>query len=145
MDCQEIYYKLYYYDIGENTKLNFERPLLIHPHTGKESAYKKTFRNEPGYENTMGKMYRTMTDTNNYNYYSNYNLTDNKNKYQPDLDFLGHNGIEFFEADFSISVSISSNNHFIDLSSLIFSLSSLQTLLRCLISILSASSSPRES
>jgi hypothetical protein len=31
-------YKLYYYDIGENTKLNFERPLLIHPHTGKESS-----------------------------------------------------------------------------------------------------------
>ena len=58
-------YKLYYYDIGENSKLNFERPLLIHPHTGKESAYKKTFRNEPGYEDTMGKMYKT---PNNYNY-----------------------------------------------------------------------------
>ena len=30
------------------------------------------------------------------------------------LDFFGHDGIEFFEADFSISVSISSNNHFIE-------------------------------
>lgn len=52
-------YKLYYYDIDEKNKLNFERPLLIHPHTGKESSYKKTFRNEPGYENTKGKMYHT--------------------------------------------------------------------------------------
>ena len=73
-------YKLYYYDISDQKKPDFERPLLVHPHTGKESSYKKTFRNEPGYEDTMGKMYRTMTDTNNYNYYySNYNLTDNKN------------------------------------------------------------------
>ena len=73
-------YKLYYYDIGENSKLNFERPLLIHPHTGKESAYKKTFRNEPGYEDTMGKMYKTPTDY-NYNEESTfYNTNKNKNK-----------------------------------------------------------------
>ena len=55
-------YKLYYYDISEQKKPDFERPLLIHPHTGKESSLKKTFRNEPGYEDTMVKMYRTMTD-----------------------------------------------------------------------------------
>ena len=71
-------YKLYYYDIGENSKLNFERPLLIHPHKGKESAYKKTFRNEPGYENTMGKMYKTPTDY-NYNEDSTYYITYKNN------------------------------------------------------------------
>ena len=70
-------YKLYYYDISEQKKPDFERQLLIHPHTGKESSYKKTFRNEPGYEDTMGKMYRTMTDFNNNNNY--FNLTDNQN------------------------------------------------------------------
>ena len=71
-------YKLYYYDISEQKKPDFERPLLIHSHTGKESSYKKTFRNEPGYEDTMGKMYRTMTDFNNNN--NNFNITDNQNK-----------------------------------------------------------------
>ena len=74
-------YKLYYYDIGENSKLNFERPLLIHPHTGKESAYKKTFRIEPGYENTTGKMYKTQTneEDNNALYSTNKNQIKNPN------------------------------------------------------------------
>ena len=49
-------HKLYYYDITDSTKpLNFERPLLIHPHKGKESSIKRTFRNEPGYLDTMVK------------------------------------------------------------------------------------------
>ena len=81
-------YKLYYYDIGENSKLNFERPLLIHPHKGKESAFKKTFRNEPGYENTTGKMYKTQTNedstyyiTNKNNLKNHKNLTINTNNY----------------------------------------------------------------
>ena len=74
-------YKLYYYDIFDQKKLNFERPLLIHPHTGKESSLKKTFRNEPGYEDTMGKMYRTtMTDINNFNPTLNNNNSIQKNK-----------------------------------------------------------------
>ena len=72
-------YKLYYYDIGENTKLNFERPLLIHPHTGKESSYKKTFRNEPGYENTTGKMYKTQTNEDNLSNINNNYLKNPKN------------------------------------------------------------------
>ena len=78
-------YKLYYYDIDDNKKPSFERPLLIHPHTGKESSYKKTFRNEPGYEDTMGKMYKTSPDYNIiYNYGHNpnniYNLKNNTGK-----------------------------------------------------------------
>ena len=72
-------YRLYYYDIGENTKLNFERPLLIHPHTGKESSYKKTFRNEPGYENTTGKMYKTQTNEDNLSNINNNYLKNPKN------------------------------------------------------------------
>ena len=67
-------YKLYYYDISDQKKPDFERPLLVHPHTGKESSYKKTFRNEPGYEDTMGKMYSTMPD-NKYDYYQYWDNT----------------------------------------------------------------------
>ena len=53
-------YKLYYYDINEGKgELNFERPLKIHKHIGKENTLKRTFRNEPGYEDTKGKFYRT--------------------------------------------------------------------------------------
>ena len=49
-------HKLYYYDISDSNKpLNFERPLLTHPHKGKESSVKRTFRNEPGYLDTMVK------------------------------------------------------------------------------------------
>ena len=61
-------YKLYYYDIFDQKKPSFERPLLIHPHTGKESSYKKTFRNEPGYEDTKDKMYRTNPIIDPYSY-----------------------------------------------------------------------------
>ena len=87
-------YKLYYYDIGENSKLNFERPLLIHPHKGKESSYKKTFRNEPGYENTTGKMYKTQSNEDNGFYQTNTNqlknpknLTINTNNYNNNFIF----------------------------------------------------------
>ena len=53
-------YKLYYYDINEEGgELNFERPLKTHKHTGRENTLKRTFRNEPGYQNTKGKFYRT--------------------------------------------------------------------------------------
>ena len=55
-------YKLYYYDINEGQgELNFERQLKIHKHIGKENTLKRTFRNEPGYENTKGKLYRTIS------------------------------------------------------------------------------------
>ena len=77
-------YKLYYYDISEQKKPDFERPLLIHPHTGKESSYKKTFRNEPGYEDTVGKMYRTMTDLNNN--YNNLNYSNGVNNNHKNLN-----------------------------------------------------------
>ena len=36
-------YKLYYYDIYNQKKPDFERPFLVRPHTGKESSYKKNF------------------------------------------------------------------------------------------------------
>jgi hypothetical protein len=64
-------YKLYYYDINEEGgELNFERPLKTHKHSGRENTLKRTFRNEPGYEKTKGKFFRTgsMPDmTNNIN------------------------------------------------------------------------------
>ena len=72
-------HKLYYYDIYDQKKPSFERPLLIHPHTGKESVYKKTFRKEPGYEDTMGKMYKTNSDLNEYNNFNNTVYTNNLN------------------------------------------------------------------
>ena len=84
-------YKLYYYDIkqGEGEK-NFERPLVIHKHLGKENTMKKTYRNEQGYETTIGKLYKTnsapdfntlkSTNYNNYNYPANEkNNNDNDN------------------------------------------------------------------
>ena len=92
-------YKLYYYDIGENTKLNFERPLLIHPHTGKESAYKKTFRNEPGYENTMGKMYKTTTDFNNED--STYYNTNKNNLKNPKNLMINTNSYNNFSNNYN--------------------------------------------
>ena len=53
-------YKLYYYDINEEGgELNFERPLKTHKHTGRENTLKRTFRNEPGYQNTKGKFFRS--------------------------------------------------------------------------------------
>jgi hypothetical protein len=72
-------HKLYYYDIYDQKKPSFERPLLIHPHTGKESQYKKTFRKEPGYEDTMGKMYKTNSDLNEFNNFNNTVYTNNLN------------------------------------------------------------------
>ena len=77
-------YKLYYYDINEEGgELNFERPLKIHKHTGRENTLKRTFRNEPGYENTKGKFYRTgsMPDmTSNIQDFQNDNLNNGTNK-----------------------------------------------------------------
>ena len=83
-------YKLYYYDIkqGEGEK-NFERPLVIHKHLGKENTMKKTYRNEQGYETTIGKLYKTnsapdfntikSTNYNNYNYSANEKNNNNDN------------------------------------------------------------------
>ena len=77
-------YKLYYYDINEEGgELNFERPLKIHKHTGRENTLKRTFRNEPGYENTKGKFYRTgsMPDmTSNIQDFQNDNTNNGTNK-----------------------------------------------------------------
>ena len=95
-------YKLYYYDIGENSKLNFERPLLIHPHTGKESAYKKTFRNEPGYEETMGKMYKTPTDY-NYNENSTHYSTNKNNLKNPKKLTINTNNYNNFNPNYNYS------------------------------------------
>ena len=104
-------YKLYYYDISEQKKPDFERPLLIHPHTGKESSYKKTFRNEPGYEDTMGKMYRTMTDFNNNN---NFNLTDNQNnnlkKNHKNLTINTGNDYDIYNPETMINQSLQMKN-----------------------------------
>ena len=72
-------HKLYYYDISDQKKPSFERPLLMHPHTGKESSYKKTFRKEPGYEDTMGRMYKTNSDLNEFNNFNNTVYTNNLN------------------------------------------------------------------
>ena len=95
-------YKLYYYDIGENSKLNFERPLLIHPHTGKESVYKKTFRNEPGYEETMGKMYKTPTDY-NYNENSTHYSTNKNNLKNPKKLTINTNNYNNFNPNYNYS------------------------------------------
>ncbi len=55
-------YELYYYDINDkDNNLNFKRPLKSHPHTGRENTLKRTFRNEPGYENTMNKFISSST------------------------------------------------------------------------------------
>ena len=72
-------YKLYYYDIIEDRgELNFERPLKIHKHIGKENTIKRTFRNEPGYENTKGKLYRTASAP-DFNSLTNQNINNNIN------------------------------------------------------------------
>ena len=85
-------YKLYYYDISDVPgELNFERPLKIHKHVGKENTLKRTFRNEPGYENTKGKFYRTasapdinnITDKNNFN--NNINIINNERNNNKDI------------------------------------------------------------
>ena len=99
-------YKLYYYDIGDNTKLNFERPLLIHPHTGKESAYKKTFRNEPGYENTTGKMYKTQTDED-----STYYITNKNNLRNPKNLSINTNNYNNFNRNYNIRKNYEEDNN----------------------------------
>ena len=84
-------YRLYYYDINDSgRKLNFERPLKIHIHSGKENTLKRTFRNEPDYENTKGKFYRTASapdfdnlyekKINNNNDVNNYIIKQNCNR-----------------------------------------------------------------
>ena len=80
-------HKLYYYDINDQQgELNFERPLKIHKHIGKENTLKRTFRNEPGYENTKGKLYRTASAqdfndiTNKMEKINNYNINESNNK-----------------------------------------------------------------
>ena len=107
-------YKLYYYDIDDKKKPEFERPLLIHPHTGKESSYKKTFRNEPGYEDTVGKMYKTMTDYNNiYNYNPN-NINNNnyKNNNGKNLTInTGNNNLNGFNPEAMINQSLQLENN----------------------------------
>ena len=104
-------YKLYYYDISEQKKPEFERPLLVHPHTGKESSYKKTFRNEPGYEDTMGKMYRTYTDLNNYNYtINNNNLTKNKSFNNKNLTINTGNNYDKYNPESMINQSLQLEN-----------------------------------
>ena len=107
-------YKLYYYDIDDKKKPEFERPLLIHPHTGKESSYKKTFRNEPGYEDTVGKMYKTMTDYNNiYNYNPN-NINNNnyKNNNGKNLTInTGNNNLDGFNPEAMINQSLQLENN----------------------------------
>jgi len=108
-------YKLYYYDIkqGEGEK-NFEKPLLIHKHLGKENTLKKTYRNEQGYETTIGKLYKSnsMPDfntlkTNNYNNY-NYSVNERNNN---DMVNIVNNGEE---VSINKSINIEQNNNNID-------------------------------
>ena len=74
-------YKLYYYDINdEGGELNFERPLKTHKHSGRENTLKRTFRIEPGYENTKGKFYRTGSMPDMTNKIREENLIKNNNK-----------------------------------------------------------------
>ena len=90
-------HKLYYYDISDQKKPSFERPLLIHPHTGKESSYKKTYRKEPGYQDTMGRMYKTDSNLNEFNnfnnsiYANNLNETMEKNKKKLTINIPNNN------------------------------------------------------
>jgi hypothetical protein len=91
-------YKLYYYDIkqGEGEK-NFERPLVIHKHLGKENTLKKTYRNEQGYETTIGKLYKTnsVPDFNTFKStnYNKYNYSDNEKNNNDALNIV-NNGEE---------------------------------------------------
>ena len=106
-------YKLYYYDIkqGEGEK-NFERPLVIHKHLGKENTMKKTYINEQGYETTIGKLYKTnsapdfntikSTNYNNYNYSAN-----EKNNNHDNLNIV-NNGEE---VSINKSINFEQNNN----------------------------------
>ena len=108
-------HKLYYYDIkqGEGER-NFERPLVIHKHIGKENSLKKTYRNEPGYETTKGKLYKTNSapdfntlKSNNYNNY-HYSVYDNNNN---DIVNIANNGEE---VSINKSINLEQNNNIID-------------------------------
>ena len=100
-------YKLYYYDINEGQKeLNFERPLKIHKHIGKENTLKRTFRNEPGYENTKGKLYKTISAPFSNNIIKNYNNIKEKNS----GDFA--NNDDDINVNKSINFEENKNDHF---------------------------------
>ena len=74
-------YKLYYYDINEEGgELNFERPLKTHKHIGRENTLKRTFRNEPGYENTKGKFFTSGSMPNMINNINEEELFNETNK-----------------------------------------------------------------
>ena len=109
-------HKLYYYDIYDQKKPSFERPLLIHPHTGKESGYKKTFRKEPGYEDTMGRMYKTNSDLNEFNNFNNTVYTNNlnntiaKNKKKLTINIGNNNGELNHESLVNQSVQMEKEN-----------------------------------
>ena len=109
-------HKLYYYDIYDQKKPSFERPLLIHPHTGKESGYKKTFRKEPGYEDTMGRMYKTNSDLNEFNNFNNTVYTNNlnntiaKNKKKLTINIGNNNGELNHESLVNQSVQMEKDN-----------------------------------
>ena len=108
-------YRLYYYDINEGQgELNFERPLKIHKHIGKENTLKRTFRNEPGYEETKGKFYRTASApdfnniTNKSNLNNNYDVNESNNR-----DFV-NNG-DMMNASKSFNLGGSKNDQFMKL------------------------------
>ena len=108
-------YRLYYYDINEGQgELNFERPLKIHKHIGKENTLKRTFRNEPGYEETKNKFYRTASapDFNNItskNNLNNINEVDESNN----IDFVNNGDIIYTNK--SINLEGSKNDQFMKL------------------------------
>ena len=109
-------YKLYYYDINEGQgELNFERPLKIHKHIGKENTLKRTFRNEPGYENTKGKFYRTASarDLNNIPKDNNYNSNFNAIKEDNSIDIINNGNI--ININKSINFEQNKNNQFMKL------------------------------
>ena len=101
-------YKLYYYDINEGQReLNFERPLKIHKHIGKENTLKRTFRKEPGYENTKGKLYRTISTPFSNSIVKNYNNIKEKNN----GDFV--NNDDDINTNKNINFEENKNVHFI--------------------------------
>ena len=111
-------YRLYYYDINDVQELNFERPLKVHKHTGRENTLKRTFRNEPGYETTKGKFYRTISapdinkiTTNNKTMNDNNFNTINESIYNKDY---ANNGDGMF-ANKTINLENNQNEQFMKL------------------------------
>ena len=107
-------YKLYYYDINEVQKLNFERPLKVHKHIGRENTLKRTFRNEPGYETTKGNFYRSISVPdifNNMNKKNNNRNNINENSNNKDI---ANNGDGMF-ANKTISLEVNHNEQFMKL------------------------------